>query len=62
MNQVAPLVGQGILLLGSIHNVRIPEEDEILQAIEDERARQASEHEDDESADGPEPEGGDYVM
>jgi hypothetical protein len=33
------MVGQGVLLLGAIHNVRIPEEDEILRAIEDERQR-----------------------
>jgi hypothetical protein len=56
------MVGQGILLLGSIHNVRIPEEDEILQAIEDERARQAGEHEDDEATEGPDQDGGEYVM
>ncbi len=43
------LVGQGLLLLGAIHNVRIPEEDEILRAIEDERARQAEGPEDDGS-------------
>src|SRR6185436_3268232 len=35
------MVGQGLLLLGALHNVRIPEENEILRAIEDERARQA---------------------
>jgi hypothetical protein len=57
------LVGQGLLLLGAIHNVRIPEEDEILRAIEDERARQAA-----DSTEGGEPRGGDdttggpYVM
>jgi HEAT repeat protein len=55
------LVGQGLLLLGAIHNVRIPEEDDILQAIEDERARQEGETEDDEP-DGSEGDGGDYVM
>jgi hypothetical protein len=56
------LIGQGLLLLGAIHNVRIPEEDEILRAIEDERARQAA-----DSPEGGEPRGGDdpsgnYVM
>jgi hypothetical protein len=55
------LVGQGLLLLGAIHNVRIPEEDDILQAIEDERARQEGDTEDDAS-EGPEGDGGDYVM
>jgi HEAT repeat protein len=56
------MVGQGLLLLGAIHNVRIPEEDEILRAIEDERARQAREPKENGAADGPEGEGGDYVM
>ena len=37
------IVGQGVLLLGAIHNVRIPEEEEILRAIEDERQRMESE-------------------
>jgi len=55
------MVGQALLLLGAIHNVRIPEEEEILQAIENERARQAMDT-DDGHADGPEHEGGDYVM
>lgn len=36
------MVGQGVLLIGAIHNVPIPEEDEIRRAIEDERAREAS--------------------
>jgi len=54
------MVGQGLLLLGAIHNVQIPEEEEILQAIEDERARQTGEGE--ESAGDSEREGGDYVM
>jgi len=54
------MVGQGLLLLGAIHNVQIPEEEEILQAIEDERARQSGEGE--ESAGGTDREGGDYVM
>ena len=56
------MVGQGLLLLGAIHNVTIPEEDEILQAIEDERASQAV----DADKPGPrsdlDPEGGSYVM
>ena len=56
------LVGQGLLLLGSIHNVRIPEEEEILRAIEDERARQAEEPEGDSPPGGQDGEGGDYVM
>jgi HEAT repeat protein len=55
------MVGQALLLLGAIHNVRIPEEEEILQAIENERARQAMDT-DDGHADGPEQGGGDYVM
>src|SRR6185295_13417990 len=38
-----PMVGQSLLLLGSIHNVRIPEEEDILRAIEAERARQERE-------------------
>ena len=56
------VVGQGLLLLGAIHNVRIPEEDEILRAIEDERARQVGEPEDDGSPGDPEDSGGNYVM
>jgi hypothetical protein len=56
------MVGQGLLLLGAIHNVRIPEEEEILRAIEDERARQAGEPEDDSSPGDPEDQGGNYVM
>lgn len=56
------LVGQALLLVGSIHNVRIPEEDEILKAIEDERARQqADDAEDADAAEGPDREGGSYV-
>ena len=54
------MVGQGLLLLGAIHNVTIPEEDEILQAIEDERARQGIDKPDPRS--DPDPEGGSYVM
>jgi len=56
------LVGQGLLLLGAIHNVRIPEEDDILRAIEDERARQEGESDDEDVSDGSGGEGGDYVM
>ena len=56
------MVGQGLLLLGAIHNVRIPEEDDILRAIEDERARQADEPDDDDAKRGSDGEGGDYVM
>jgi hypothetical protein len=53
------LVGQGLLLLGAIHNVPIPEEEEILRAIEDERARQDA----DEGSTGSDgPEGGPYLM
>ncbi len=55
------MVGQGLLLLGAIHNVPIPEEDEILQAIEDERARQADPDQPGPRSD-PDPEGGSYVM
>ncbi len=56
------LVGQGLLLLGSIHNVRIPEEEEILRAIEDEREREAREPDDDGNESGPDRDGGRYVM
>jgi hypothetical protein len=57
------MVGQGLLLLGAIHNIHIPEEDEILQAIEDERARQAGDGGDAEgSLGGNHNEGGDYIM
>jgi HEAT repeat protein len=55
------MVGQGLLLLGAIHNVQIPEEEEILRAIEDERARQAGDPGGEDSS-GPEPEGGNYIM
>ena len=54
------MVGQGLLLLGAIHNVRIPEEEEILQAIENERSRQTLEPDDDPS--GSEREDGEYLM
>ena len=55
------MVGQALLLLGAIHNVRIPEEEEILEAIENERTRQARDSEN-AATDGSEKEGGDYVM
>jgi len=44
-----PMVGQALLLLGAIHAVEIPEADEILRAIEDERARLAESTDDDGS-------------
>lgn len=56
------MVGQGLLLLGAIHNVTIPEEDEILQAIEDERASQAVDPGKTGPRSDPDPEGGSYVM
>jgi len=56
------MVGQGVLLLGAIHNVRIPEEEEILRAIEDERERQAREPEEEGADGGPEGDGGRYLM
>ncbi len=56
------LVGQSLLLLGAIHDVEIPEEEEILQAIEDERARQAAAQEEDDPTGGSDREGGNYVM
>lgn len=58
------LVGQGLLLLGAIHNVAIPEEEEILRAIEeDARSQQVAEAEEDGQAPGGfDPEGGSYVM
>jgi hypothetical protein len=55
------LVGQGVLLLAAIHNVRIPEEEEILRAIEDERQRLESEPEADEAGGGPDRDGGNYL-
>jgi hypothetical protein len=61
LDQDPAMVGQGLLLLGAIHNVRIPEEEEILRAIEDERERQAREPDDDAEAGGPEKPGGDYL-
>ena len=56
------MVGQGLLLLGAIHNVTIPEEDEILQALEDESARQATNPDRPGPRSDPDPEGGSYVM
>jgi hypothetical protein len=56
------MVGQGLLLLGAIHNIRIPEEEEIVQAIEDERARLAGEQEEDKAPGDPEANGGSYLM
>jgi len=56
------MVGQALLLLGAIHNVTIPEEGEILKAIEDERVRQAADAPDEEGPTGPEQGGGSYVM
>jgi hypothetical protein len=55
------LVGQGVLLLAAIHNVRIPEEEEILRAIEDERQRLESEPEADGACGGPDRDGGSYL-
>ncbi len=55
------LVGQGVLLLGAIHNVKIPEEEEILRAIEDERQRLEAEPEADDSWGGPDRDGGSYL-
>lgn len=59
LDQDPPLVGQSLLLLGAIHNVRIPEEEDILRAIEDEQARQDGE----DGEAGPDPgEDGSYLM
>lgn len=56
------MVGQGVLLLGSIHNVVIPEEEEILRAIDEERERQSREPRDDDEGGGGERDGGNYLM
>jgi len=57
------LVGQSLLLLGAIHNVSIPEEDEILQAIENERARATGDHDEGEDPlGGSDEDGGSYLM
>jgi hypothetical protein len=50
-----------VLLLAAIHNVRIPEEEEILRAIEDERQRLESEPEADGAGGGPDRDGGNYL-
>ena len=63
LDEDPPLVGQALLLLGAIHNVSIPEEAEILRAIEDEKARQAEDSASTERAvDGNDPGSGSYVM
>jgi hypothetical protein len=62
LDEDPPLVGQALLLLAAIHNVTIPEEAEILRAIEDERARQAEDSTGDSAADGSDPGSGSYVM
>ncbi len=63
LDQDPAMVGQGLLLLGAIHDVPIPEEEEILLAIaEDLRVGRAPEREDDEAPDGSDHEGGGYVM
>lgn len=56
------LVGQGLLLLGAIHNVPIPEEKEILLAIEEDEQRDRPESPEDTPPDGSDQEGGGYVM
>jgi hypothetical protein len=56
-------VGQGLLLIGAIHNVSIPEEDEILEAIEDARVHEGgAAGGDDGTTGGPDGPGGSYVM
>jgi hypothetical protein len=55
------LVGQGVLLLAAIHNVRVPEEQEILRAIEDERKRLEAEPEANGAGGGPDRDGGSYL-
>jgi hypothetical protein len=63
LDEDPPLVGQSVLLLGAIHNVPIPEEDEILRAIEEARSSEGEDPgDDDEGTPGaPDPRGG-YVM
>ena len=56
------MIGQGLLLLGAIHDVHIPEEDEILRAIEDERARQAADATESDEPGDDGSEGGRYLM
>jgi hypothetical protein len=55
------LVGQGVLLLASIHNVQVPEEEQILRAIEVERERMESEPEADGAGSGPDGDRGSYL-
>ncbi len=56
-------IGRGLLLLGAIHDVPIPEEKEIVEAIEDARAQQQSpDPGEDETAEGSDRPGGSYVM
>ena len=63
LDQDPALVGQGLLLLGAIHEVPIPEEEEILRAIAtDARVRRSPERGDYEAPDGSDHEGGGYVM
>jgi hypothetical protein len=62
LDQDPAAVGQGVLLLGAIHNVPIPEEDEILEAIEDARAREGQDPGDEGGAPGGPEQGGSYVM
>jgi hypothetical protein len=54
-------VGRGLLLLGAIHDVPIPEEEEIHRAIDEEEARLAADTEEDAAESGG-TEGGPYVM
>jgi hypothetical protein len=56
------MIGQTLLLLAAIHNVRLPEEQDILRAIEEERARQARETGNGEVPEDLGPDGGKYVM
>jgi hypothetical protein len=57
------LIGQSLLLLGAIHNVEIPEEDEILKAIENERKRQTGDFAaGDDPLGGSGEDGGSYLM
>jgi HEAT repeat protein len=55
------MVGQGLLLLGAIHNVPIPEEEEIVQAIEEARREEEGAEQPGRPDDG-DPEGGSYLM
>lgn len=63
LEEDAAVVGQSLLLLGAIHDVPIPEEDDILQAIEDARATQGHDPNDDEAEpSSSDQRGGSYVM